>query len=70
MRFVAVKTVDRQAILAWHSLGEGWKEERPALLNRLRGLLAEYGAVGGRSANRFLVALPPLTKDRRLPDPV
>jgi transposase len=70
MRFIPIKTVDQQAILAWHSAREGWKEERTALLNRLRGLLAEYGVVVGRSANRFLVALPQLTEDRRLPDPV
>jgi transposase len=70
MRFVPIKTVDQQAILAWHSVREGWKEERTALLNRLRGLLAEYGVVVGRSATRFLVALPQLTEDRRLPDPV
>lgn len=41
MRFVPIKTVDQQAILAWHSVREGWKEERTALLNRVRGLLAE-----------------------------
>jgi transposase len=45
MRFVPIKTVDQQAILAWHSVREGWKEERTALLNRVRGLLAEFGVV-------------------------
>jgi transposase len=70
MRFVPIKTVDQQAILAWHSVREGWKEERTALLNRLRGLLAEYGVVVGRSANRFLAVLPKLTEDTRLPDSV
>lgn len=70
MRFVPIKTVDQQAILAWHSVREGWKEERTALLNRVRGLLAEYGVVIGRSADRFLTALPKLSEDSRLPDPV
>jgi transposase len=70
MRFVPIKTIDQQAILAWHAVREGWKEERTALLNRLRGLLAEYGVVVGRSANRFLAVLPKLTEDTRLPDPV
>ena len=70
MRFVPIKTVDQQAILAWHNVREGWKEERTALLNRVRGLLAEYGVVIGRSADRFLGALPTLTEDTRLPDPV
>ncbi len=36
----------------------------------VRGLLAEYGVVVGRSANRFLAVLPKLTEDTRLPDPV
>jgi transposase len=70
MRFVPIKTVDQQAILAWHSVREGWKEERTALLNRMRGLLAEYGVVIARSADRFLAALPKLSEDSRLPDPV
>jgi transposase len=70
MRFVTIKTVDQQAILAWHSVREGWKEERTALLNRVRGLLAEYGVVIGRSADRFFRALSALTEDSRLPDTV
>jgi transposase len=68
MRFVPIKTVDQQAILAWHSMREGWKEERTALLNRVRGLLAEFGIVIGRSSDRLLTALPELTEDARLPD--
>jgi transposase len=68
MRFVPIKTVDQQAILAWHSVREGWKEERTALLNRVRGLLAEFGIVIARSSDRLLTALPELTEDARLPE--
>jgi len=68
MRFVPIKTVEQQAILAWHSVREGWKEERTALLNRVRGLLAEFGIVVGRSSERLLKALPELTEESRLPD--
>jgi transposase len=68
MRFVPIKTIDQQAILAWHSVREGWKEERTALLNRVRGLLAEFGIVIGRSSDRLLTELPSLTEDSRLPD--
>ena len=68
MRFVPIKTIDQQAILAWHSAREGWKEERTALLNRVRGLLAEFGIVIGRSSERLLTVLPELTEDSRLPD--
>jgi transposase len=49
---------------------EGWKEERTALLNRVRGLLAEFGIVISRSSDRLLSALPKLTEDPRLPDAV
>lgn len=70
MRFVPVKSIDQQAILAWHCVREGWKEERTALLNRVRSLLAEFGVVLARSSDRLLAALPALTEDPRLPSPV
>nr|WP_277873550.1 hypothetical protein [Paraburkholderia sp. RAU2J] len=34
---MAIKSVDQQAILASHSVRNGWQEERTALLNRIRG---------------------------------
>ena len=68
MRFVPIKTIDQQAILAWHCAREGWKEERTALMNRVRGLLTEFGIVIARSSDRLLAALPRLTEDPRLPD--
>ena len=68
MRFVPIKTIDQQAILAWHGAREGWKEERTALMNRVRGLLTEFGIVIARSSDRLLAALPRLTEDPRLPD--
>ncbi|MGF6658643.1 transposase [Paraburkholderia atlantica] len=68
MRFVAIKSVEQQAILAWHSARAGCHEERTALLNRTRGLLAEFGVVIARSADRFLGALPTLIEAPRLPD--
>ncbi len=43
MRFVTPKTEAQQQRLCWHRLHEGYKEERKALLNRIRGLLAELG---------------------------
>jgi len=70
MRFVPIKSVEQQAILGWHSMREGWKEERIALINRVRALLAEYGIVIARSADRLLAELPKLTEDARLPYPV
>ena len=43
MRFVAVKTAEQQGQLIVHRLREGYKAERTALINRIRGVLAEFG---------------------------
>ncbi|WP_176332824.1 hypothetical protein [Caballeronia glathei] len=53
----------------WYSVREGWQQERTALMNRTRELLAEFGVVIARSADRFVSALQ-LIEDVRLPDPV
>ena len=45
MRFVPVKTIDQQARLSWHRAREGFKTQHLAAMNRLRGLLAEFGVV-------------------------
>lgn len=68
MRYVAIKSVEQQSILAWHRMREGWKEERTALLNRLRGLLGEFGLWPSRSADKLIRALPTLSEDAQLPD--
>lgn len=57
MRFVAIKTEEQQARLAWHRVREGWKEERTALINRTRGLLLEFGYPLARSSKAFTVGL-------------
>ena len=45
MVFVQPKDLARQDIQTLHRLRQGYVEERTALINRLRGLLAEYGVV-------------------------
>lgn len=45
MRFVPVKSIDQQSMLCVHRLREGIKEERNACINRIRGLLLEFGVV-------------------------
>ena len=45
MHFVPIKTVDQQSLLCVHRLREGFKAERTACINRIRGLLAEFGLV-------------------------
>lgn len=45
MRFVPVKTLDQQALLTLHRVRQGFVEQRTALINRIRGLLSEFGIV-------------------------
>jgi len=67
MRFVTPKSLDQQAMLAWHRARSGYVEERTALLNRMRGLLAEFGIWIGRSSSVLVRRLPELMEDERLP---
>lgn len=43
MRFVPVKSVNQQAILALHRVRHGFVEERTATINRIRAVLVEFG---------------------------
>jgi len=67
MRFVTVKTVEQQARLALHSVREGYKKERTALINRLHGLLLEFGIVVTPAAAVLKRAIADYENDGRLP---
>ena len=45
MRFVPVKTEDAQSVLCIHRVRQGFVEERTATINRIRGLMSEFGIV-------------------------
>jgi transposase len=67
MRFVPVKAAEQQAQLCVHRVREGFVRERTATLNRVRGLLAEFGHVlpqraieVRRQGHRLLEHLPTL----------
>ncbi|MDP1534901.1 MAG: IS110 family transposase, partial [Rubrivivax sp.] len=45
MRFVPVKTVEQQGQLLVHRARQGFVEQRTATLNRIRGMLSEFGVV-------------------------
>jgi transposase len=53
MRFVAMKSVEQQAALCVHRLRQGVTEERTAVINRLRGLLTEFGVVAPLSPEKL-----------------
>lgn len=63
MRFVPVKTVQQQGELVVHRLREGLKEERTALINRIRGVLAEFGLVFPRSPEALRGVLAEVVED-------
>lgn len=63
MRFVAVKSVEQQSMLCIHRLREGFKEERTACINRIRGLLAEFGLVFPQKPVVLRLALPDVIED-------
>ena len=45
MRFVPIKSAEQQAVLTVHRVRQGFVEERTSTINRIRGLLAEFGVV-------------------------
>ena len=63
MRFVPVKTAKQQGQLAVHRLREGFKEERTALINRIRGLLTEFGLVFPQSPEALRAVLADVIED-------
>jgi transposase len=67
LRFVTVKSAEQQARLVVHRLRQGWQEERTAGINRLRGLLAEFGQVYRNSAPAALAGAREALADETLP---
>lgn len=63
MRFVPIKTASQQGMLCVHRLREGLKVERTACINRIRGLLAEFGLVFAQSPEVLHQALPDVLED-------
>jgi transposase len=45
MRFVPIKSVENQTLLALHRARQGFIKSRAAQSNQIRGLLAEFGIV-------------------------
>ncbi len=67
MRFVAIKSVAQQSILAVHRARSGMVKARTAQSNQLRGLLSEFGIVLPRGINALCRALPALLESDALP---
>ena len=63
MHYVPVKSVEQQSMLCVHRLREGFKAERTACINRIRGLLAEFGLVFAQSPARLAPVLADVLED-------
>lgn len=70
MRFVPVKSLEQQALLSLHRARTLLVEERTAVVNQLRGLLAEFGLVFAQGRAQLRRALPQVLEDadNNLPD--
>jgi transposase len=63
MRFVPIKTAEQQGVMALHRMREGFKEERTACINRIRGVLAEFDLVFGKSPKVLRAVLADVIED-------
>lgn len=63
MRFVPVKSLEQQDLQSAHRVRQGLMGERTALINRIRGLLSEYGLTLARGPAAVRRALPTLLED-------
>ena len=63
MRFVAVKTVEQQSVLALHRARQAFVKARTAQANQIRGLLGEYGLVVPQGIAYVTQRVPRLVDD-------
>jgi len=63
MRFIPVKSIEQQSMLCVHRLREGIKEDRTACINRIRGLLAEFGLVFPQGPRELQAVLSEVLED-------
>lgn len=63
MRFVSIKTVNQQEIQSVHRVRSHFVGQRTALMNQIRGLLAEYGVVTGQGKAALVKKLREVTHE-------
>jgi transposase len=63
MRFVPVKTVEQQAILALHRARQGFVKARTAQANQIRGLVAEFGIILPQGLHSVAQRIPDILED-------
>lgn len=63
MRFVPIKNVEQQGVLALHRARQGFVKARTAQANQIRGLLAEFGFIIAQGRNHIAERVPQLIED-------
>jgi transposase len=63
MRFVPVKTCEQQGVMSLHRVREGFKEERTACINRIRGVLTEFGLIFAQGPKALRTDLAAVIED-------
>jgi transposase len=63
MRFVPIKNVEQQAVLALHCVRQGFVKARTAQANQIRGLLSEFGLIIPQGICHIANRVPELIED-------
>jgi transposase len=65
MRFVPIKNVEQQAVLALHRVRQGWVKARTAQANQIRGLLSEFGLIVPQGIGHITTRVPALLDEAK-----
>jgi transposase len=63
MRFVPIKNIEQQSVLALHRVRQGFVKARTAQANQIRGLLGEYGLIVPQGIAHIAQRVPDLIED-------
>lgn len=63
MRFVPIKNVEQQSVLALHRVRQGFVKARTAQANQIRGLLSEFGLIIPQGIGHIATRVPELIED-------
>lgn len=63
MRFVPIKNIEQQAVLAQHRVRQGFVKARTAQANQIRGLLSEFGIIIPQGIHHIATRVPELIED-------
>lgn len=63
MRFVPIKDVEQQSVLALHTVRQGFVKARTAQANQIRGLLSEFGLIVPQGIWHIAKRVPELIED-------